>query len=149
MEGITEQRLVEAEYGMKEMFKRADKNKDGKVSIEECKQILGKIFGDLPKKTIDLMANYADLNGDGYVCYGEFTDIMKQKIKRENYMKEFEMLDKNGDGKICREEIKSVISKIEKVQKSDAEVDKIIKDVDEGGKGYLEYKEFLKLFMKH
>ena len=147
MEGITEEMLVAKEYGFKEMFKRADKNKDGKVSTEECKLVLESIFGHLPKKTILLMVNYADLNGDGNVCYQEFSDIMKQRIRRDNFLKEFEMLDHNGDGIISRQEIKKVIAKLGKVQKSDAEVDKIIRDVDENGDGYLEYKEFLKVFM--
>jgi hypothetical protein len=97
MDGITEEMLVSKEYGFKEMFKRADKNKDGSVSKEECKLVLESIFGELPKKTILLMVNYADENGDGYVCYKEFSDIMKQKIRRNNFLKEFEMLDHNGE----------------------------------------------------
>ena len=148
MEGITEEMLVAKEYGFKEMFKRADKNKDGQVSKEECKLVLEKIFGNLPQKTILLMVNYADQNGDGNVCYQEFSDIMKQKIRRENLFKEFEMLDNNGDGKISHQEIKKVIAKVGKVQKTDAEIDKIIRDVDDDGDGYLDYNEFLKVFMK-
>ena len=148
MEGITEEMLVAKEYGFKEMFKRADKNKDGKVSTDECKLVIESIFGNLSQKTILLMVNYADMNGDGTVCYQEFSDILKQKIRRENLVKEFEMLDNNGDGKISRQEIKKVIAKVGKVQKTDAEIDKIIRDVDDNGDGYLEYNEFLKVFMK-
>lgn len=148
MEGITEELLVQNEYGFKESFKRFDTNKDGQISTKECEKVVTTIFGELSKKTIERMVSYADLNGDGQICYGEFIDIMKQKIRRENYLKEFHLMDTNGDGKISAKEIKSVIKKVGKVEKTDAEIQKIIKDVDDNGDGYLDYNEFLNAIMK-
>ena len=148
MEGITEELLVQKEYGFQECFKRFDTNKDGQISTKECENVLSSILGELPKRTIQRMVSYADLNGDGKICYGEFTDIMKQKIRRNNFLKEFQLLDTNGDGKISAHEVKSVIKRVGKVTKTDAEIQKIIKDVDDNGDGYLDYNEFLNVMEK-
>ena len=148
MEGITEELLVQKEYGFQECFKRFDTNKDGQISTKECENVLSSILGELPKRTIQRMVSYADLNGDGKICYGEFTDIMKQKIRRNNFLKEFQLLDTNGDGKISAHEVKSVIKRVGKVAKTDAEIQKIIKDVDDNGDGYLDYNEFLNVMEK-
>ena len=148
MDGITEEMLVKNQYGFQECFKRFDKNKNGQISIKDCEQVLTSIFGELPKRTIQMMVKYADLNGDGQINYGEFTDIMKQKIRRNNFLKEFHLLDTNGDGKISANEVKTVIKKVGKVEKTDAEIHKIIKDVDDNGDGYLDYNEFLNVMEK-
>ena len=148
MEGITEELLVQKEYGFQECFKRFDTNKDGQISTQECENVLSSILGELPKRTIQRMVSYADLNGDGKICYREFSDIMKQKIRRNNFLKEFQLLDTNGDGKISAHEVKSVIKRVGKVTKTDAEIQKIIKDVDDNGDGYLDYNEFLNVMEK-
>ena len=148
MDGITEELLVKNEYGFQEYFKRFDKNNDGQISIKDCEQVLTSIFGELPKKTIQMMVKYVDLNGDGQINYGEFTDIMRQKIRRNNVLKEFHLLDTNGDGKISADEFKTVIKKVGKIEKTDAEMQKIMKDVDNNGDGYLDYFEFLNVMMK-
>ena len=149
MDGITEESLVENEYGFQELFKRFDKDNDGKVTREECQEVLESIFGELPKKTILKMVNYADFNSDGTIDYREFGDIMRQRIRiKDSFLKEFQMIDKNGDGKLCPQELKEVINKLGTVKKSDAEIDQIIQNVDEDGDGYLDYNEFLKLIMK-
>ena len=149
MDGITEESLVENEYGFQELFKRFDKNNDGKVTREECQEILQSIFGELPKKTILKMVNYADFNSDGTIDYHEFSDIMRQRIQiKDSFLKEFQMIDKNGDGKLSHLELKEVITKLGTAHKSDAEINQIIQNVDEDGDGYLDYNEFLKLIMK-
>ena len=148
MEGITEELLIQKEYGFTECFKRFDKSKKGQISTKECEQVLTSIFGELTQKTIQKMVNYADINRDGVINYGEFTDIMKQKIRRNNFLKEFQLLDTNGDGKISAHEVKSVIKKVGKVQKTEDEIQKIIKNVDRNGDGCLDYNEFLNVMMK-
>ena len=149
MDGITEESLVENEYGFQELFKRFDKDNDGKVTREECQEVLESIFGELPKNTILKMVNYADFNSDGTIDYREFGDIMRQRIRiKDSFLKEFQMIDKNGDGKLCPKELKEVINKLGTVKKSDAEIDQIIQNVDEDGDGNLDYNEFLKLIMK-
>ena len=149
MDGITEESLVENEYGFQELFKRFDKDNDGKVTREECQQVLELIFGELPKKTIMKMVNYADFNSDGTIDYREFSDMMRQRIRiKDSFLKEFQMIDKNGDGKLSHLELKEVITKIGSVQKTDAEIEQIMQSVDEDGDGHLDYNEFLKLIMK-
>ena len=58
MDEITEEQLVNVKYGFEELFKRADKNQDGKVSTEECAQILESIFGKIPRKRLNKIKSH-------------------------------------------------------------------------------------------
>ena len=147
MDEITEEQLVNINYGFEELFQRADKNQDGKVSTEECAQILESIFGKIPRKRLNKMVNDTDLNKDGNIDYREFSKMLKQRARKNKFLKAFQLLDKNGDGKISKEEIKSVIKQCGGTL-FDEEVEKVIKDVDKDGDGYLNYNEFLNIMMK-
>lgn len=74
-----EQSLFLKEQNLRNAFKMFDINKDGKISAEEIKQILG------GQKTIQVDENQwedilreVDVDGDGCVDYEEFIQMMKQ-----------------------------------------------------------------------
>ena len=73
--------------------------------------------------------------------------MLKQRARKNKFLKAFQLLDKNGDGKISKEEIKAVIKQCGGTL-FDEEVEKVIKDVDKDGDGYLNYNEFLNIMMK-
>ena len=52
MDEITEEQLININYGFEELFQRADKNQDGVVTTEECSQILESILGTAIKSAI-------------------------------------------------------------------------------------------------
>ena len=93
------------------------------------------------------MVNDTDLNKDGNIDYREFSKMLKQRARKNKFLKAFQLLDKNGDGKISKEEIKAVIKQCGGTL-FDEEVEKVIKDVDKDGDGYLNYNEFLNIMMK-
>ncbi|KAK8569095.1 hypothetical protein V6N13_106973 [Hibiscus sabdariffa] len=61
----------------------------------------------------------------------------------EEMKKVFNKFDKNGDGKICREELKSVLSALSSQPPSSDEIDKIMTVMDRDGKGYIDLDEFI------
>ena len=147
MDEIREEHLVQLEYGFEEMFKRADKDKDGVVSTEEFKQVLKLIFGKLPKNKLLKMVSDADLDKDGKIDYQEFSKVLKLRIRKNKFLKAFQLLDSNGDGKISQGEIKLVIQQIGGTL-FDEDINKMIQDVDKDGDGYLSYNEFLNIMIR-
>ena len=93
------------------------------------------------------MVTDTDLNKDGNIDYHEFTKMLKQRARKNKFLKAFQLLDKNGDGKISKEEIKAVIKQCGG-SFFDEEVERVIQNVDKDGDGYLNYNEFLNIMMK-
>ena len=56
----------------------------------------------------------------------------------------FKSLDENGDGKLSVEEMKNGFRHMSHVINPDEYIEKIMKDVDTDGNGYIDYNEFLK-----
>ncbi|KAK8694371.1 hypothetical protein V6N13_071925 [Hibiscus sabdariffa] len=61
----------------------------------------------------------------------------------EEMKKVFNKFDKNGDGKICREELKSILSALSSQPPSSDEIDTIMTVMDRDGKGYIDLDEFI------
>ncbi|GMI66195.1 calmodulin like 23 [Hibiscus trionum] len=61
----------------------------------------------------------------------------------EEMKKVFNKFDKNGDGKICRDELKSIISALSSQPPSSGEIDQIMMVMDKDGKGYIDLDEFI------
>jgi len=147
MDEITEEQLININYGFEELFQRADKNQDGIVTTEEFSQIIESILGKIPRKRLKKLVSDTDLNKDGNIDYHEFTKLLKQRARKNKFLKSFHLLDKNGDGKISKDEIKTVIKECGGTL-FDEEVEEVIQNVDKDGDGYLNYNEFLNIMMK-
>lgn len=60
-----------------EIFKKLDRNGDGRVSFKELKQRLKEYDVDIPSSTVRAILKKADKNEDGYLDYSEFLAIVK------------------------------------------------------------------------
>jgi len=86
--------------GLPRLFNRFDVNGDGSVTLVEAREVEpgfdGKLFGE------------RDTNGDGKVSYAEYE---KGALRKGGLKKPFAEVDTNGDGTISKAEAEAFVAK--------------------------------------
>jgi len=78
MGGLFGANVDKSDAGLEAMFKTMDADGSGKVSEEEMKAAITKVYGEaLPEDTLKTMMDSADTNKDGEVDLDEFKTIMR------------------------------------------------------------------------
>lgn len=90
----TPKKAAPTELTRDEIFAKADKNKDGKISREEWQEA-----------ALELTFRYTDTNNDGAISIPEWL-----AASRTNNIELFNSLDLNKDGKITLEECKRAVA---------------------------------------
>jgi calcium-dependent protein kinase len=130
--------------GLKNVFKRLDKNKDGRLTYDELRNGFESVFGRY-LTDIEMRKIIEDVDGDndGFISYEEFLRVsinQKKLLDEKNLKLAFEKFDLNGDGKLSKEEIKMVLGT------SDNEyINMLLSQVDQNNDGFLSYPEFCNL----
>lgn len=78
------QKIIMSEKNLKFAFDTFDKNKDGKLSIDEIKKVLGTNQNEYVQELI----SHIDKNNDGEISLFEFKDLMKKVIANSNTINE-------------------------------------------------------------
>ncbi|XP_048729905.2 calmodulin-like isoform X1 [Ostrea edulis] len=127
-------------------FDVIDINKDGSITKKEMRRA-ARLTGMNPTdKDLDDWWAEADTNGDGVISLQEYINLMSDKfvsvdIEHERMRTAFQVIDKNGDGKISLQEFRAVMQFKDVFTKD--ETDQLFRKVDSGGKGYLDYNDFI------
>ena len=70
----------EGENDIKQAFKIFDKDGDGLITAEEIRMTMTSLGENLSETELTSMVAEADLNGDGYIDFSEFSCLMKNNF---------------------------------------------------------------------
>lgn len=136
---------------LREVFRKMDKNGDGKLSREELLEEYTKIMEESEAQAeVERIMHEVDSDNNGFIDYSEFLkgSLDSSKVlSLENLKLAFQMFDQDGSGTISAGELKKVIAG--KGLADNKIWNDIIIQVDQNGDGEIDMLEFQKIIMKN
>ncbi|CAD6214060.1 unnamed protein product [Miscanthus lutarioriparius] len=145
MRVIAEHLSVEEVEVIRDMFALMDTDKDGRVTVEELKAGLRKVGSKLAEPEMELLMEAADVNGNGYLDYGEFVAITihLQRLSNDAHLrKAFLFFDKDSSGYIERAELADALAD-DAGHTDEAALNNILQEVDTNKDGRISFDEFV------
>merc|ERR1711915_529865 len=145
-----EQKMATAgEAELKEAFKLFDADGDGVITIDELKNLIAKVGGDMSEVEAKALINKADKDKNQGIDFSEFAKLWEALHGEEesSVRAEFAKLDMDKSGYITKDEMIAVIGAEftgNKMDEAKAAIEML--DVDKDGK--VSYPEFI-LVMKY
>ncbi|KFK41060.1 hypothetical protein AALP_AA2G080200 [Arabis alpina] len=142
---------------IRKVFQRFDKNGDGKISMEELKDVIGALSPTAsPEETKSMMKEF-DLDGNGFIDMDEFVALFQIGSKHgdettgdgnnneiRDLKEAFDLYDLDRNGRISAKELHSVMKNLgEKCSIQDCK--RMISKVDADGDGCVNFEEFKKM----
>jgi calcium-dependent protein kinase len=142
-------------YLIYRVFKKFNKNNDGKLTKQELKEgllkylVKGKANGiDAEKETNDIF-NKLDGNNNGYIECEEFVcaGIDKNLLKNKKVLRfTFDFLDKNKNEEVSVEELKEVFGVVN--QEDEKSLVNLMKTIDTNSDGHISFDEYYMMMVK-
>lgn len=121
----------------KQIFQKFDKNNNGKLSLEEFREVALAFSINIPDKEITNMFKEFDVNGDGALDADEFTLCIDNMLKEA-----FDFCDTDGDGKVTASEFHAAMTGLGE-EFTEEKCAEMVEAVDADGDGYLSFDEFM------
>ncbi|KAJ6825289.1 calcium-dependent protein kinase 10-like isoform X1 [Iris pallida] len=134
--------------GLKQMFKMIDTDNSGQITFEELKAGMQRVGANLKESEIYALMQAADVDNSGTIDYGEFiaATLHLNKIEREDHLfAAFSYFDKDGSGYITQDELQQAC---EEFGIEDAQLEEMIREVDQDNDGLIDYNEFVAMMQK-
>lgn len=134
----------------RKIFKKFDKNSDGRLSKEELIQGFSETMSEgEAREEIDRLINIIDYDNNNFIEFEEFLSAFMDKkklLKEENLMETFILFDKDRSGKITIDELKVILTGNAVV--SNDVWTRMISEIDQNKDGEISYSEFKKIMRK-
>jgi len=132
---------------LKDLFMAMDKNNDGTLTLEEVKQGLSQ-SGVEEWDDMDATLEGVDTDGSGVINYTEFlaaTLTTRQRAQEDACWAAFRHFDHDRNGSITKEELREAMKDLNgrDLQVTEAEVTRVIEEVDTNGDGVIKFDEFM------
>ncbi|WZZ83108.1 hypothetical protein YC2023_103680 [Brassica napus] len=142
---IAEHLSIQEVEVIKDMFSLMDEDNDGRITYLELKAGLQKVGSQLGEPEIKMLMEVADVDGNGFLDYGEFVAVIihLQKIENDKLFKlAFMFFDKDGSTYIELDELREALT--DELGEPDVSVlNDIMREVDSDKDGRINYDEFV------
>ena len=148
---ISRQKLLE----YKDVFVLFDVDGNGKIDIEEFKDVMRAVGYDVSEEEVLHMLEFVDADGSGEIDFDEFVQLMERNAgsnktqKKNNGMNKsrdwqiaFDIFDADRDGILSAEDLASSLRSFGR-QISRQEAQDMIDSVGRSTRGYLTLKDFI------
>ncbi|KAK9925911.1 hypothetical protein M0R45_023171 [Rubus argutus] len=142
---IAEHLSVKEVEVIRDMFTLMDTDKDGRVTYEELKTGLQKVGSQLAEPEVKMLMEVADVDGNGFLDYGEFAavTIHLQRMENDEHLRRaFIFFDKDGSGYIELGELRQGLAD-ESGETDNDVLNDIMREVDTDKDGRISYDEFV------
>merc|ERR1711998_235548 len=136
----------------KKNFKLFDKEGAGKIPTGEMATVLRACGQNPTEAEIAILIEKVDKNGNGFIEFDEFCDLMSKTNKDPKEMKDlimqaFKTFDQDDSGFIEKDELLNTLTTMgDKVDEK--MVTSMIEEADVDGDGKINYEEFSKIMLK-
>ncbi|KAG2303259.1 hypothetical protein Bca52824_031910 [Brassica carinata] len=142
---IAEHLSIQEVEVIKDMFSLMDEDSDGRITYPELRAGLQKVGSQLGEPEIKMLMEVADVDGNGFLDYGEFVAVIihLQKIENDELFKlAFMFFDKDGSTYIELDELREALT--DELGEPDVSVlNDIMREVDADKDGRINYDEFV------
>jgi calmodulin len=147
---IDNQLLEEKSREVKEAFDMFDRDKDGKININELSNVMKALGYNLTEKEVSEIMGENDNDNDGKLKLEEVLFLVNNRSKEidteDELIEAFRLFDKEGKGYIGIDEIKHLLLMLGESM-SNEEIEEIITQADLDGDGKVSYQDFAKLML--
>jgi len=128
----------------KKLFKEADKNGDGFLSITELRDLMKQGGSNMSDSQIaDTFVFFDGPKGDKRITFPEFEQGLEQIIKFVSQLEAlFKELDASGDGYLDKNELRTLLKKTGRSY-TPQEEDSILREADKNGDNKISFREFM------
>ncbi|XP_069134750.1 calmodulin-like [Argopecten irradians] len=145
---IRDKNLTEAQ--MQEIissFEMIDLNSDGRISKGELIKAAALLGMNPTEEDAKAMMRLADLDGDGFINFEEYKNMMRHNyieidLEKERLMAAFRVIDKNKDGFLSRDELRSALT-YKAPPENMIDVERFLEEADVNHDGQIDYAEFV------
>ncbi|XP_010539953.1 PREDICTED: calcium-dependent protein kinase 10 [Tarenaya hassleriana] len=142
---IAEHLSIQEVEVIRDMFTLMDNDNDGRITYTELRAGLRKVGSQLGEPEIKMLMEVADVNGNGFLDYGEFVAVIIHLQKMENdehFRQAFMFFDKDNSGHIEMDELREALAD-DAGEPDDNVLNDIMREVDTDKDGRINYDEFV------
>ncbi|KAK8894758.1 hypothetical protein M9Y10_023195 [Tritrichomonas musculus] len=136
---------------IREEFKGIDSEDTGKIEVKDIGKLLENLDVDVTDAKLQEIITKNELKETDKITYDKFlsiyTECIKEKLSRNDFLAALEVFDEDHDGKITRDELVNLLDNLgESITQED--MNELVQLSDPDNKGTIEYAVIVDLLMK-